>query len=50
MNADDLGDRLGRARLEVGTPEAEIVRVLEEPRGRALGELAAPDPWRAASA
>ena len=40
---DDLRDRLGRARLEVGPPEAEVARVLEEPLRRPLGQLAARD-------
>jgi hypothetical protein len=40
---DDLRDRLARARLDIGTAEAEVVRVLEEPAGRALGYLAAAD-------
>ena len=38
---DDLVDRLGRLRLVVGSPEAEVARVVDVPLGRLGGELGA---------
>ena len=38
---DDLRDRLGRLRLEVGPSEPELVRVLDVPAARVLGQLGA---------
>ena len=42
--SDDLGDRFGGTRFEIGSTEPEGVRILEEPCRRLFRQLSARDP------